>query len=98
MPWRRASGAENVFLRAGELQTNVVIQTTGAGAGGIYTESVGIPGAAGDDPLLGVPIPGSPAASGGGVGVESRSVITTDGGNAHGITAVSRTTRVTVRT
>ena len=88
----RDSGAENVFLRSGVMQSNVVIETTGDNAAGIYTESVGSPGPAPDDPFLGVPVPGSPAASGGVVDVESYTTIATDGVDAHGISAGSRTT------
>jgi len=86
------SGGGNVTVNSGIPQTNVVISTEGDDASGIVAESQGTPGAAPQDPFLGIPIPGDPAVSGGVVQIKSDSDIETEGDNAHGIAAQSRTT------
>jgi len=81
----------DLSLFSGSSEQLVGIETTGAGARGIFSESVGTPPRPQDDDLLGVPIPGSTNVSGGCIEVESFSHITTRGRKAHGIAGRSRT-------
>ena len=80
-----------VVINSGVPGTNVVITTSGSGAG-ISARSTGsVSSLPPPDPLLGIILPSGPAAPGGYVAVDSHSDITTTGDNAYGITGTSQT-------
>jgi hypothetical protein len=92
----RADGISEINTSGGDVTVESHSETfslTGDNASGIVAISLGSPTSeVPDDPFLGVPIPGSPAVSGGVVQVNSSSSITTNGNNAYGIFADSSTT------
>jgi hypothetical protein len=86
-----SDAGSDLVLYTGRPGANVVITTTGNYGRGLYLRSIGQAPPPASDPLLRVPIPGTPGVAGGVITAENQGDITTGGRGAHGIYGYSST-------
>lgn len=79
-----------ITLNSGAVDDTFLINTTGAGAHGIFAQSTGDSGAFSLLPSLGIFVPAGPAGSGGAVDINNFGDIVTAGNGAHGILAMNQ--------